>query len=235
MLSLEESSVFFQFLSSYSSAFIFPFEVDWRRGKLKKFCGWKFYLWLCVYSLAVIYYVQGLVRFLSHLMFRREEVVLLHLPMQFDAMVLPLVYHPTIIMIFCFNSDLFVKVFNEIYDNDSGEDNVSKPYRRFRQLPVQGQLVSGIGFITCGVTVFYGLMVVLLNDMSHLLINFEKLQFLKSSTISVLLTTLPEIWSFGMWLLKIGFLLSFNCLVLSKVESTLNKLLQDLRYVKVAK
>ena len=105
-------------LSIYSTAFIFPFEFDWRRGKLEKFSGWKFYLWLCNYLRAVLYYFQGLVRFLWLLVFRPEETVLLHLPAQFDAMILPLVFHPLIIKIICFNPDLFVKVFN-MYDDDS--------------------------------------------------------------------------------------------------------------------
>ena len=152
---------------------------------------------------------------------------MLHIPMQFLAMILPLIYHPFIIMIFCRNSDLFVKVFNEMYDHDNNED-VHKTNRRFRQLPVQEQLVTGMGLLFAECVIFYFVMILIMNDMSHLLINMEQLQFLKSSVIAILLTTLLEIWSASMWAPKGGFLSQFNCLVLSKVESTLNKLLRDL-------
>ena len=231
MLSLEESNLFFRMLCFYSSAFIFPFQVDRRRGKLKTFSGSKFHLWLCLYIISLIIYVQGLARFLWLLILKRE-VILLHLPVQFDVMIAPLVHHPVIITIFCLNSDLFVKVFNEMYPHQSSHDDVSKPRRRFMQLLVQEQLISGIGFMTCGAAVFYGLMVVCLQDMSHLLINIEQIQFLKSSKIVILLTTLLETWSVAMWVLTVGFFLSLNCLVPSKVYSTLNKLSQDLRYVR---
>ena len=72
----------------------------------------------------------------------------------------------------------------------------------------------------CGPTIFYGLIVIILNDMSHL-INVEQLQFRKSSAVAILLTTLLEMWSTAIWFAKTGFLISFNCLVLSKVASTL--------------
>ena len=231
MLSLEESRPFFRLLSVYSRAFIFPFQVDRRRGKLKKFSGWKFHLWLCIYSMAVIYYAQGLLRFLSALMFRREEVVLFHLPFQFNTMIIPLVHHSVIIMVFCLNADLLVMVFNDIYIEDDRRADSIKARRKFWQLPAQEQLVSGTGLMFCGGIAFYGPMVVLLNDMSHLLINMEQLEFLKSSMVAILLTTLLELWSIAMWLLKLGFLLSCNCLVLSKVASMLAKLTRALQYL----
>ena len=131
-------------------------------------------------------------------------------------------------MIFCLNADLFVKVFNEMYDGDNSED-IHKTRGRFKQLPVQDQLISGLGFGFSACVMFYGLMIIVLNDMSHLLINIEQLQFLKSSVMALLLTTLLEMWSTAMWALKGALLSSFNCLVLSKVESTLSKLLRDLR------
>ena len=214
-------------LSIYSSTFIFPF--DRRRGKLKTFSGWKFNLWLCNYSLAVIYYAQGLLRFTALLLFRPEDVVLLHLPAQINAIVVPWVFHIVITMIFCLNADLLAMLFNEMFD-DGSSDGGSKPHRRFMQLPVKEQLVSFIGIAMCGCITFYGLIVAFLNDMSHLLINVECLQFLQSSAIALLLTTLLEMWSVSMWALKMGFLMSWNCLVMSKLESTLNKLCWALRY-----
>ena len=228
---MEESRLLFRMLSFYSSAFIFPFEVDQRRGKLRKFSGWKFCLWLCLYSLAVIYYAQGLVRFLSLLMFRPEEVILLHLPAQFNAMIVPLVCHPVIIAIFWFNLDLLVKIFGEMYDLNGSSEDRRKACRKWRELPVKENLISGVVHMTSGCVILYGLTVVFLNGMSHLLRNSEQLQCFKSSKIAVLLTNLLEIWSVAVWIVKLGFLLSCNCLVLSKVESILNKLSSDLRFV----
>ena len=218
-------------LSFYSSAFIFPFDVDRTRRKLEKFSGWKLKLWLWVNFLAVIYYLQGLVRFLSLLMFRREQVVLLHLPIQFDAMILPVLYYPVIILIYGFNSDLLAKVFNEMYYQDSSgcDPNQQRRRRKLRQLPAHEQLITQIGFMCGGGILFYGLLVLALNDMSHLLVNIEQLQFFKSSMIAVLFMTLLELWSFGMWTLKGVFLIQFNGLFLAKVESTLSKLSRDLR------
>ena len=203
--------------------------MDHRRGKQKKFGGWKLYLWQSIYLLAVIYNnVQGIVRFLSFLMFRREEVALVHLPAQFDATILPLVHFPVLIMIYGFNSDLPLRVLNEMYD--SSEDEASKARRRLRTLPVLEQLISGIGFMGGGGVLFYGIILLFLNDMSHLLINMELLQFLKSSTIAVLFKIMLETWSFGIWVTQGVFMISCSCLILSKVETTLNKRSENLRY-----
>ena len=193
------------------------------------FSGWKLKLWLWVYSASVIYYVQALVRFLSLLIFRQKEVVLLHLPAQIDAMMMPLVCHPAIIFIFCLNPDLLVKVFNEMYSRDESSSDLSRKTRRFATLCVQEQLVTASVFLASCCVIAYGVLVILLNDMSHLLINIEPFAFFKSSTIIVALTTLAELWWDTFWCIKTGFLVSFNCLVLSKTESTLTKLLRGLR------
>ena len=140
MLSLEESGLLFRFLSFYSSAYIFPFEVDRTQGKLRKFSGRKFNLWLCVYSLALILYVQGLSRFLSLLTFSPDQVVLLHLPAQFDALIAPLPFHLAIIMIYCFNRELLVTVFNELFNSCSTEE-ASKAHRPFREMSIQELLI----------------------------------------------------------------------------------------------
>ena len=155
-------------------------------------------------------------------MFRREEVALVHLPAQFDATILPLVHFPVLIMIYGFNSDLPLRVLNEMYD--SSEDEASKARRRLRTLPVLEQLISGIGFMGGGGVLFYGIILLFLNDMSHLLINMELLQFLKSSAIAVLLTTMRGTWLLGIWVTQGVFMISCSCLILSKVETTLNKL-----------
>ena len=152
-----------------------------------------FYLWLCLYSLALIYYVQGLARFVWFLMFSEQEMELLHLPAQFNATITPLVFHPLIIWIFCINPDLLAKVFNEMYDQDSSDDG-SKVRRKHAQLSVQEQIISGNGFLSCAGVILYGLSAFILNDMPDLLINIEQLQFLKSSKIAVLLTNLLEMW-----------------------------------------
>ena len=231
MLSLEESSLLFRFLSFYSSAYILPFQVDRRRGKFEKFSGRKFKLWLCIYCVSLFLHAQELCRFLSHLVLRPDQVVLFHLPAQYDGLILPLMFHPAIILIYCFNGELLVKVFNELFDSSSCPEDESKVRRSFRQLSVQELLVFGIEIIVCGAAIVYGVMVLFLNDMAHLLINIQGLQFLKSSTIPIILTTALEMWSVSMWIFNGGFLLSCNCFVLLKVDSDVTKLSQDIRYV----
>ena len=52
--------------------------------------GLRLYLWLCIDSLTImIHYAHGLVRILLLLRFYREQVVFLHLPAQFNAIILP--------------------------------------------------------------------------------------------------------------------------------------------------
>ena len=157
---------------------------------------------------------------------RRDQVVLYHLPAQFDGIIMPLLVNPVLVSIYHYEGDLFVKVFNELYDTHHD----ARTRRPLRKLTVQELLVFGAAMIGTGAVVMYTGLVILLNDMAHLLINNSNLEFLKSSAVAATLTTVLEAWSLAMCALNVGFLLSFNCLVLSKLEVTINGIHGALRY-----
>ena len=48
------------------------------------------------------------------------------------------------------------------------------------------------------------MMVLLLNDMAHLVINLERLQFFKCSTVAILVTTLLETYFFPDFSVELG-------------------------------
>ena len=201
--------------------------MDGKTGKLKAFRRRQYITWILIYSLLMTNLIHGLSQFLLLLMFRRDEIVLYHLPAQFDGTIIALMIHPVIITVFCFKRQVLATIFNELYDGGYGS---SSP-RQLWNPSVQELLAFGAQFIAAGAAILYTLMIIILNDMPHLLMNNPLLQWLKPCTgISILISALLEAWSVSIWILNAEFLLSLSCLVMSKVESDIGKLLNNLRY-----
>ena len=226
MLTVAESSFLFQYLSFFSSVYIFPFDVDKKRGELKQFGGVKYLIWNLLLLLQSLHYAHGLVQFLLLLTVRRDQIMLYHLPAQFDGMIIPLLVYPAIIPVFQSGGDMLVKVFNELYDCADGTET----RRSLWKLSLQELLALGFCVIVIGGIVFYGGMVILFHDMAHLLINNAILLPMKSSALAVIIVTMLEMWSVSMWLVNVGFFMSLNALVLSKMEQTRTKIQKILRY-----
>ena len=226
MLTVKESSFFFQYLSLFSSVYIFPFHVGKKYGKLKQFGGRKYLLWNTILMLQSLHYVHGLIQFVWLFTVRRDQIVLYHLPVQFDGTIVPLLVHPAMIFAFQKHGDIMVKVFNELYDRADAAAARRQPWK----FSLQELLALGFCISVAVQTVCYGGLVFLLDDMAHLLINNRMLQSLKSSALAVMIAGMLEMWSVAMWLVNVGFFMSLNSLVLSKMESALSKISALLRY-----
>ena len=229
MLTVAESSFLFQYLSFFSSVYIFPFDVDKKLGKLKQFDGIKYRIWNVILMLQSLHYVHGLIQFLLLLTIRRDQIVLYHLPAQFDAIITPLMVHPLIILVFHTRADVLVKVFNELYD--CGEGVTTR--RPLWKLSMQELLALGFSILIPAGIVLYGGMVIVFDDMAHLLINNAMLRSMKSSAVAVMIATLLELWSAATWFVNVGFFMTLNSLVLSKMESALPKISALTRYAVV--
>ena len=166
--------------------------------------------------MAILHYAHGLIQFVLLLTLRPREIILYHLPAQFDALLAPLVYHPVVFLTFHFQRDLLVKVFNELYGPNG---NTEGGRRTLRKLSLQDLLALGSGMLFTGFLIMYLFMVILMNDMAHLLVNSPHFKYLRSSTAAVVVSTLLEAWTLAMWALNLGFFLTLSSLVLSTMES----------------
>ena len=230
MLTIAESSLLFQSLKFFSSVCIFPFNVDKRFGKLKGLGERKHVVWNVILALLLLHYFHGLFQFVLLLTVRRDQIVLHHLPVQFDGIIIPFLLHPVMIWVFHTRADILVKIFNELYDCDNGVTT----RRPLWKLSVQEFLALGFSVVMPVVILLYGGMVVILDDMAHLLINNAILLPLKSSALVVTIATVLEIWSVTMWTINIGFFMTCNCLVLAKMETALPKISAQLRCARYA-
>lgn len=228
MLSVEESGFLFKFMSICSSAYLFPFVVDRRSGKLVKFSRRKHLIWMLIYVFVLTHYIHGLSQLALVLTVRQDEIVLFHLPPQFDGVIAPLFLHPVVIITYHFHGDMLVKVFNELFDS-SNERKIKRPLWK---LSIQELLSFGILIIACGALPLYIIMVIFMQDMAHLLINNSWLDSVRTSTTFVVVTTLLEAWCTAIWLFNTAFLLSLNCLVPSRMDFLLEAIHTPLRYVR---
>ena len=114
MLLLEDSQLLFNFLQLLSTARICPFSVDKESGKLGKLNRREYLTWAALYALVVIPLIHGLWQFVQLLLFRRENVVLIHLPVQFSALITSLLFHIALPTLFHHNRSLIIQVFNEL-------------------------------------------------------------------------------------------------------------------------
>ena len=222
MLTVEESDFLFTFLSCCSSLYVFPFHVDPHNGELRQFTGRQSLIWNLVFTFQSLHYMPGLIQFVLLLTIRRDQVVLYHLPAQFDGIIAPLLLYPPIIFAFQREGGILVKVFHDLYDCDA--DDPGTRTRPLWKLSLHELLALGFCIVTPMAAIMYGGMVILLPDMAHLLINNPMLLSWKSSVLAVRTAALLEVWSVAMWVINGGFFLSLNCLVLSKVESTLTQI-----------
>ena len=216
MLSVKESSLLLGFMGLCSKLYFFPFTVDQKRGKINQFSEKNHRVWTLLYSVVITHYLNGLCQLLLLLALRQDRVVLYHLPAQFDAIIIPFMLHPVFIATYQFERDLLVKVFNELYDENSLKDQGRRPPWK---LSIQELLAVGAGLIEFEVVVLYIGIIVVMPDMAHLMINNPVLEVLKSSAIAVTGATLLEMWTVVMWVPSLAFFLSLNCLVQSKMES----------------
>ena len=226
MLSIVESAFIFQFIRFCSSSYILPFVIDTKSGKLQSFSDRKHLIWVFLYSIAILHYLHGLTQFILLLTVRQDQIVLFHLPPQFDVLLLPMVFHPIVFITFHFQRDILVKVFNELYDPKVG-NNARRPLGK---LSLQELLALASGIMLVGCVISYVLMMILMNDMAHLLINNPYVKPLRSWLVAVVISTLVETCSVAIWAVNVGFLLQLNCLVLSKMESMGKSILANLRY-----
>ena len=120
MLQLEESVMLLDYLQLLSSTYICPFTVDKKAGKVGKLSSREYLTWAALYALTIAPFIHSLCQFVLLLLFRRENIVLTHLPVQFDAIWSTLMFLTAFPILFHYNKDLFVQVFNVLYSKNGG-------------------------------------------------------------------------------------------------------------------
>ena len=228
MLSIKESGLLFRLLKISSSAYLFPFVIDPKTGKLANLSERKKWIWILLYAIVLTHYAHGLIQFILLLTLRQDQIVLFHLPPQFDGLIVPLFFHPVILSTYHAYGNMIVMVFNELYDKSS-EEKLKRPPWKMSIQELLGRF--GAVVVAYGCTALYTTMVIFLDDMAHLLMNNPWLSFLKSSTALVMFAILSEAWSAAMWVFNACFFLSLNCLIPSKVEALLSRIHALLGYV----
>ena len=227
MLTLEESSLLFRCLKFFSSLYLFPFSVDRKHEEVRRLSRKKHLVWTALYLLGIVHNAQALYQLL-HLLRRPHQIVLFHLPAQFDVVIIAFLYHPVIWNAFRREGDLVVTVFNQLYHNPS--KNGRRGGRRALWKYSDQELIAlTAGIILTFAVVFYTVLVFFMDDMAHLLINNPILHSFKSSTLAFALAALSEAWATAMWVCNGTFFISLNCLVLSKMDSILAKTIASLR------
>ena len=227
MLLQAESDILFGYLRTISSLYVFPYTVDQDSGKIHAFGKRKYLLWVALYALLLVNFTHGLWQFVSILVFRKDQIVMYHLPVQFDAVVCSFIFHPVIMTIIQRNRYDIEKIFNELYSSKD-EQTVKRPLWK---LKFQDLLPLGAGPICVGAIAVYAGLIILMDDMAHLLLNNPMLKMSESCAVArTAIHVLLETPSVSMWILHIGFFWSMGCLVQLKVQLVLATASRKLRY-----
>lgn len=225
MLTLDESKLLLNYLRFWSNLYIFPYRVSVSSGKFIQLTRSKMVVWRFLHLVSVLVCSYGLTIVLYMLTLRHDEVILYHLPVQFDVTLVACIVHPTIAFAHISNGQIFTKIFNELY-NDA-ENNAGR--RLWTKLSLAELLVFGTAIVIIGVITFYMIMIVIQPNMCHLLINSRFLASYRNNIGIRVLTYCIEIYFSALWLVNAGFLLSMNALVISKVGADLDNLHANLR------
>ena len=231
MLSKKESYLVLKWFYFCSLLHLLPFSVSIQEGKLRRFQGWRFYLWMLIYGIAVAHWSFSLARVVGSMLSQKIVVAhVFHLLVAFDSLLVPLFFHPLIVSTFVMKGDLVCVVFNELFPAKNAGKGVSSRRRSWKELSILELLAAFSPIIPIGVAGSYTGVIIIMPDMPHLIVNSGLFHRFLESKFGIVAAFVSDIFSVLPWVFSIGFLLSVSCLVLLKLEADFMTSQKDLRY-----